>query len=160
MTHDEAVNAAKNQGESRQHVSFFLDEEEYGIEILKVQEIIRFAELTRIPQSPPFIEGVLNLRGKVVPVMDLRTRFSMPRAERDRSTRIIVVDVANKVMGMIVDAVSGVLQIEDDQIAPPPPMGSKIDTDYIQGMARIDDRLMILLDVDKILSTDELAAID
>ncbi len=160
MTHDEAVNAAKNQGESRQHVSFFLDEEEYGIEILKVQEIIRFAELTRIPQSPPFIEGVLNLRGKVVPVMDLRTRFSMPRAERDRSTRIIVVDVANKVMGMIVDAVSGVLQIEDDQIAPPPPMGSKIDTDYIQGMARIDDRLMILLDVDKILSSDELAAID
>ena len=147
MTHDEAVNAAKNQGESRQHVSFFLDEEEYGIEILKVQEIIRFAELTRIPQSPPFIEGVLNLRGKVVPVMDLRTRFSMPRAERDRSTRIIVIDVANKVMGMIVDAVSGVLQIEDDQIAPPPPMGSKIDTDYIQGMARIDDRLMILLDV-------------
>ena len=137
-----------------------MKEFQFSGEILKVQEIIRFAELTRIPQSPPFIEGVLNLRGKVVPVMDLRTRFSMPRAERDRSTRIIVVDVANKVMGMIVDAVSGVLQIEDDQIAPPPPMGSKIDTDYIQGMARIDDRLMILLDVDKILSTDELAAID
>ncbi len=160
MTYDETTDVAASRGDIHQYVSFLLSEEEYGIDILRVQEIIRFAELTRIPQSPPFIEGVLNLRGKVVPVMDLRTRFSLPKGERDRSTRIIVVDVFNKVMGMIVDAVSEVLQIEEEQIAPPPPMGASIDSEYIRGMAKIDDRLMILLDVDKILSTEELASLE
>ena len=154
-----AAKAVATENLTQQYVSFILDKEEYGIDILKVQEIIRFESLTRIPKSPPFIEGVLNLRGKVVPVMDLRTRFGLPKGERDRKTRIIVVNVNGKEMGLIVDEVSEVIQIDSDQVSPLPPMGASISAEYIRGMARIEDRLRILLNVERILSSEELAAL-
>ncbi|HPA44283.1 MAG TPA: chemotaxis protein CheW [bacterium] len=154
-----AAKAVATENLTQQYVSFILAREEYGIDILKVQEIIRFESLTRIPQSLSFVEGILNLRGKVVPVMDLRTRFGLPRGERDRKTRIMVVNVNGREMGLIVDQVSEVLQVDSDQVSPPPPMGASISAEYIRGMARIEERLMILLDVEKILSSEELAAL-
>ncbi len=138
-----------------QYVSFVLDGEEYGVPILNVKEIIRYESLTRLPQSPEFIEGVLNLRGQVIPVVNLRTKFELIQHEADRNTRIIVVEVKDRTVGMVVDQVSEVLMISSNQIAPPPPMGTKLNTEFISGMGKMDEKLIILLDIDRILSLDE-----
>ena len=150
MTDNEKDNAQTNQ-----YVSFVLCGEEYGIPILCVQEIIRYDTLTKIPQSPEYVVGVLNLRGQVIPVVNLRMKFGLEDRELDKSTRIIVVEVQGRIMGMVVDEVSEVLQIELDNISPPPPMGTQLRTDYISGMAKIKDTLVILLEIDKILTTEE-----
>jgi len=148
-------------GDERQYVSFILAGEEYGVSILKVQEIIRFTKLTRVPHASEFVEGVLNLRGRVIPVIDLRKRFNLPgQQERDRNARIVVVEVDGKTVGMIVDGVSEVLQVSQKDIEPPPPLGAKVRVDFIEGMAKVGERLMILLEIDKILSTEEKAALD
>jgi purine-binding chemotaxis protein CheW len=157
MTEDQ-VQAAT--GDEKQYVSFILDNEEYGVPILKVQEIIRFTSLTRVPRASEFIEGVLNLRGRVIPVIDLRKRFSLPQAERDRNTRIVVVEVDNRTVGIIVDGVREVLQINSADIEPAPPLGSRVRTDFIEGMGKVGDRLMILLEIDKILSAEEKTALE
>ena len=149
----------KVAGDGRQYVSFVLDDEEYGIEIMKVQEIIRFVQLTRVPHSSEFVEGVLNLRGRVIPVVDLRKRFGLTEHERDRSTRIVVVEVSGRTIGMIVDGVSEVIHIEASEIEPTPPLCSKVDAEFIHGMGKVDDRLMILLDIDRILTSDEQAVV-
>lgn len=141
--------------QAKQYVSFVLDGEEYGVPILSVQEIIRYESLTRLPQSPEFIEGVLNLRGQVIPVVNLRVKFDLSAKEMDRSTRIIVVEVKQRVVGMVVDQVSEVLLINEDEIAPAPPMGARLRTDFISGMGKIRDKLIILLHIEKILTTDE-----
>jgi purine-binding chemotaxis protein CheW len=146
--------------DERQYVSFILADEEYGVPILKVQEIIRYTKLTRVPQSSEFIEGVLNLRGRVIPVLDLRKRFALAQGERDRNSRIVVVEVDNRTVGMIVDGVSEVLQINRGDIEPPPPLGARVKTEFIEGMGKVGDRLMILLDIDRILSTEEKVALD
>ena len=138
-----------------QYVSFVLQGEEYGVPILSVQEIIRYESLTRVPQSPEFVEGVLNLRGQVIPVINLRKKFGLVATELDKSTRIIVVEVKDRVVGLVVDEVSEVLQIQEDEIAPPPPMGTNVKVDFISGMGKVGDHLMILLDIDLILSTNE-----
>lgn len=143
------------EGQTDQYVSFVLGGEEYGVPILCVQEIIRHETLTRVPQSPSFVDGVLNLRGQVIPVVNLRKKFELPVRERDKSTRIIVVEVKGRVMGMVVDEVSEVLQVNMEDIAPPPPMGTHLRTDYISGMAKINETLVILLEIDKILTTEE-----
>ncbi len=144
--------------DTHQFVSFRLSNEEYGIPILRVQEIIRYEELTRIPQSEEFIDGVLNLRGRVVPVIDLRKRFTLTDAERNNATRIVVVEIDNQVVGLIVDAVNEVQTIEENQIDPPPPLGTGISAEYIYGMGKIDDRLIILLNIERILKEEEKAA--
>lgn len=144
--------------QTNQFVSFVLNGEEYGVPILSVQEIIRYETVTRVPQSPPFVDGVLNLRGQVIPVINLRRKFAMEEKEADRSTRIIVVEVNDRVVGMVVDEVSEVLMVNDENIAPPPPMGTSLKTDYIRGMGKIDENLIILLDIDKILSLEEQSA--
>ncbi len=143
------------EGQINQYVSFVLHGEEYGVPILCVQEIIRYETLTRVPQSPDYVDGVLNLRGQVIPVVNLRKKFELPERERDRSTRIIVVEVQKRVMGMVVDEVSEVLQVDMEDIAPPPPMGTHLRTDYISGMAKINETLVILLEIDKILTSEE-----
>jgi purine-binding chemotaxis protein CheW len=143
------------EGQIRQFVSFVLQGEEYGVPILSVQEIIRYESVTKVPQSEHYIEGVLNLRGQVIPVVNLRTKFGLEGREKDKTTRIIVVEIRNRVVGMVVDEVSEVLQIDAESIAPPPPMGTSVHTEYISGMGKIGEKLIILLDIDKILSSEE-----
>jgi purine-binding chemotaxis protein CheW len=138
-----------------QLVSFNLGHEEFAVDILRVQEINRMVEITRVPRSPHFVEGVINLRGKVIPIVDLRKRFNLDEKERDKQTRIVVIDVDNKTVGLIVDAVSEVLRLPVDTIEPPPPIVASIDTDYIKGVGKLEDRLLILMDLNKIFSKKE-----
>ena len=138
-----------------QYVNFVVCKEEYGIPILCVHEIIRYESLTKIPQSPEFVEGVLNLRGQVIPVVNLRKKFGLPETDLNNSTRIIVVDVDGQLTGIVVDEVSEVLQISEEQISPAPKMSTKLDTDFISGMGKINDGLVILLDIKKILTNQE-----
>jgi purine-binding chemotaxis protein CheW len=142
-----------------QLVSFTLGKEEFGIDILKVQEINRTSSVTRVPNAPHFIEGVINLRGKVIPIVDLRKRFGMSASQHDKNTRIIVVEVLTKTVGFIVDSVREVLRIPQSVVDPPPPIVAGISSDYIEGVGKMDDRLLILLNLEKALSSSELQAL-
>jgi purine-binding chemotaxis protein CheW len=148
----------KHEVDLLQLVTFRIGEEEFGVDILRVQEIIRIMEITRVPKSPDFVEGVINLRGKVIPIIDLRKRFGLEVKEHDKHTRIIVIEMNNMIVGFVVDAVSEVLRIPADTVEPPPPavMGG-IDSEYISGVGKLEDRLLILLDLDKLLSQEEQA---
>ncbi len=138
-----------------QLVTFKLDEEEFGVDILKVQEIIRTVEITVVPKMPGYMEGVINLRGKVIPVVNLRTRFSKPPTEQSSNTRIVVVNLNNITVGLLVDSVSEVLRLSEDVVEPPPPiMEGGMDTDYIKSVGRLEDRLLILLDLEKVFGGD------
>ena len=147
-------------GEVSQYVTFSLGSEEYGIEIMKVQEIIGYQGFTRIPNVPEFIKGVLNLRGTVVPVVDLRKKFSMEEKEYTKFTVIIILEAVGRIMGIIVDAISDVISLTSQNIQDAPSFNVNVRTDFIQGMGRKDDILVILLDMDKVLSQAELDAID
>ena len=136
-----------------QLVSFNIGDEEFGVDILKVQEINRMLEVTRVPNAPEFVDGVINLRGKVIPIIDLRRRFQMERKEHDKHTRIVVVELNGKVVGFVVDAVSEVLRIPKSITEPPPPIAAGIGTEYITAVAKLEDRLLILLDLEKVLSS-------
>ena len=122
---------------------------------MKVQEINRIADITRIPQSPDFVEGVINLRGNVIPIIDLRKRFNMPEREHDRQTRIVVGEIDGKTVGLVVDAVSEVIRLPANTIEPAPKIVSKDQADYITGIGKLDDRLLMLLDIDKILTVSD-----
>ncbi|MBF0457055.1 MAG: chemotaxis protein CheW [Nitrospirae bacterium] len=134
-----------------QLVTFTLGTEEYAIDILKVQEINRMTEITMVPNAPPFVEGVMNLRGKVIQVMSLRGKFGMEGRSSDESSRVMIVGLQGVTIGLIVDSVSEVLRVPSDVVEPTPPMSSNISTEFIQGIAKLNDRLIILLDIDKIL---------
>lgn len=142
-----------------QLVSFKIGEEEFGVEILKVQEINRMLQITKVPNAPSFVEGVVNLRGKVIPIIDLRSRLNMERKESDSKTRIVVVEIDGKIVGFIVDEVSEVLRIPRNITEPPPTVVAGIDSDYITAVGKLEDRLLILLDLDKVLKTDEKEAL-
>ena len=148
----EHKNTDTQTGDLLQLVGFRLGNEEYGIDILKVQEINRIADITRIPQSPDFVEGVINLRGNVIPIINLRKRFNMPEREHDRQTRIVVGEIEGRTVGLVVDAVSEVLRLPADTIEPAPKLVSKGQADYITGVGKLEDRLLMLLDIDKILT--------
>lgn len=140
-----------------QLVTFKLRGEEFGIEILSVQEIIRIMQITVVPRTPDFIEGVINLRGKVIPVLDLRKRFGMPAVERDSLTRIIVMEFGLKIVGFLVDEVSEVLRIPADTMEEPPAVvGGGIGTEYIKGVGQLKDKLLILLDLDGLMENTEI----
>jgi len=139
----------------QQLVSFRLGVEEYGVSIMKVQEIIRMQEITKVPQMPDFIEGIINLRGNVIPIIDLRKRFGLSCAEKTIDSRIVVVSVRERIVGIIVDGVSEVLRLSEEQIEPPPPAVSTAGREYIKGVGKLEKRLLILLDIDKILSSEE-----
>ena len=141
-----------------QLVSFRLAQEEYGVEITKVQEIILMGEITRVPQTPDYIKGLINLRSTVIPIVDLRLRFGLARQDATDETRIMVVNVAGKTIGIIVDAVSEVLRISKEQIAPPPPTVAGLGREYLTGLVKLENRLLILLDIDRILGEEESAA--
>ncbi len=138
-----------------QLVSFKIGDEEFAVDILKVQEINRMFEVTRVPNAPEHIEGVINLRGKVIPIIDLRSRFGMARKDKDKNTRIIVVEVSGKIVGFVVDAVREVLRIPKSITEPTPKIATSVATDYITAVGKLDDRLLILLDLDKVLSVQE-----
>ncbi len=139
-----------------QLVSFFLGEEEFGADILMVQEIIRIQPITRVPNAPHFVEGVINLRGKVIPIVDLRKRLNVSGARDARKARIIVVEIEGKIAGFIVDSVSQVLWIPKETIeAAPSIVLSGIDAEYIKGVSKLQDKLLILLDFSKILTSRE-----
>lgn len=143
-----------------QFVSFVIEHEEFGIDILKVQEIIRPVAVTRVPNAPSFVEGVINLRGRIVTVVDLRRRFHLERREPDKDTRIIVVELGKRTVGFLTDAVKEVLRVHPSTIEPPPELTLGIDAAYIQGVAKLQDRLLILLDLEKVLSTEEKEALN
>jgi purine-binding chemotaxis protein CheW len=137
-----------------QLVSFNLGNEEYAVDILKVQEINRMVDITTIPNAPGYVEGVINLRGKVIPVINLRKKFGFDLKEMDSHSRIIVVDVG-KTVGLIVDSVSEVLRLSSETVEPPPPMTGNGSAEYILGIGKLQDRLLILLDIDSLLGNGE-----
>jgi purine-binding chemotaxis protein CheW len=141
-----------------QYLTFALGGEEYGVEILTVQEIRGYAPITAIPNTPPHIEGVMNLRGAIIPVVDLRRTLGMPATARGPFTVIIVLAVGARVMGLIVDAVSDVLDVARADVHPTPDFGTRIDARFIQGLARAGDKLVVLLDVGRVLAGDEVTA--
>lgn len=134
-----------------QLVTFSLGTEEFGVDIMRVQEIIRIPSITRVPKAPSYVEGVINLRGNVIPVVSLRNRFSMERVEETDLSRIIVLQVQNKVFGIRVDAVTEVLRLNTDAIEPPPPVALGMDSHFILGVGKIEERLLILLNLDYIM---------
>ncbi|HDM76955.1 MAG TPA: purine-binding chemotaxis protein CheW [Deltaproteobacteria bacterium] len=149
---------AEDSEQIKQLVSFILGKEEFGVDILMVQEIIRLATITPIPNAPEFIEGVINLRGKVIPISDLRKRLKITKEEvkNAKHTRILVIEIDGNVTGFIVDAVSEVLKIPINRIEPPPEIiVSSIDSEYISGVIKLEENLLILLDFKKILRIDE-----
>ena len=145
----------KESQELLQLVSFNLSSEEFGIDILKVQEIIRLISITKVPNSPEFIEGVINLRGRVIPVIALRIKLGMEKIEYSNSTRIIVVEINNNTVGFVVDGVSEVLRIPANITEAPPSMVAGVDSEYITAVGKLEDRLLILLDLEKILAINE-----
>ena len=134
-----------------QLVTFCLGEEEFGFDIFKVKEINKMMEMTKVPNSPPSVKGVINLRGTVTPVIDMRDKLGMIEKEYDKDTRIIVVESNEKNIGFIVDEVREVLRINSNIIEPPPEMVSGINSEYITNIAKLDDRLLILIDIEKII---------
>jgi len=159
----EEVAQAVDEKEGK-YLTFTLADEEYGIGILKVKEIIGMLPVTAVPKTPEFVKGVINLRGKVIPVIDLRLRFAIEGRRYTDRTCIIVVEVEGQsgqvLIGIVVDAVSEVLNIASGEIELPPAFGTRLNTDYILGMAKLDGRVKILLDIDRVLSTGEMAQLD
>ncbi len=137
-------------------LTFVLSSEEYGIEILKVREIIGLMDITSVPQTPDYMKGVINLRGKVIPVIDLRMKFSMQEEAHTQETCVIVVEVNSTSIGIIVDSVSEVSDIAGEEIENAPKFGQDIDTSFIMGLGKVKDKIVILLDIDSVLSSDEL----
>jgi purine-binding chemotaxis protein CheW len=138
-----------------QLVSFNIGQEEFGLGIQCIQEINRMVEITRVPNSPEFVSGVINLRGKVIPIINLRKRFGFPPKENDRNTRIIVVELGGMVVGFVVDSVSEVLRIPKNITEPPPSIVAGIGSEYITAVAKLDNRLLILLDLERVLKDKE-----
>jgi purine-binding chemotaxis protein CheW len=141
-------------GAGRQFLTFTLGKEEFGFDLLKVQEIRGYTAVTPIPNAPPHVRGVMNLRGAVVPVVSLREKFGMVPVEPDKFTVIVLVSVGSKVIGLVVDAVSDVLSVQADAIAPPPDLGAQLDTSYMTGLAKAAERLLILVDIDQMLGVE------
>lgn len=140
------------------YLTFALGDEEYGVPVLKVREIIKILDITAVPQVPPHVKGVINLRGKVIPVVDLRLKFSLEAQDYTERTCIIVLEIAltsgNVMMGIVVDSVSEVLNVTDGETEPTPEFGERLTTDYIRGMAKVKGRVKILLDLDRVLGAE------
>ncbi|MCA9061698.1 MAG: purine-binding chemotaxis protein CheW [Planctomycetaceae bacterium] len=144
--------------DGNQYLTFMLQNEQFGIDILRVQEIKGYTRVTPIPNMPRFIKGAMNLRGTVVPIVDLRCKFSMPESDYNQFTVIIVVNVGTKILGLVVDAVSDVLNVSDDDIDATPDLGGSVDTSFIKGMAKSGEQLITLLDIEQLLNLEAVRA--
>ncbi len=159
------LNPADSQLEdiAGKYLTFDLADEEYGLEILRVREIIGMMDITPVPRTPDFVLGVINLRGKVIPVVDLRLKFGLPYKEPDERTCVIVVEVANQdmtvQMGIVVDRVNEVVDVKSEDVEPTPSFGVSLDTSFIHGMAKVGEKVKILLDIDKVLTSSEVDAL-
>ena len=157
--------AAESSGAVTHHMAnefltFRLGGEEYGIEILKVQEIRGYDSITQIANAPEFIKGVVNLRGIIVPIIDMRIKFRLGEANYDQFTVVIILNVAGRVMGIVVDRVSDVISLESEQMRPTPEFGAVIDTEYIMGLGTVDERMLILIDIEKMMGSGDMGLID
>lgn len=161
MSNATAANAGQQRdGSGREFLAFRLGKEEYGIDILKVQEIRGYETVTHIANAPAFIKGVVNLRGVIVPIVDMRIRFNLGEPTYDRFTVVIVLNIGTHVVGMVVDSVSDVITLSPEQIKPPPEMGTVLNTDHIMGLGTLEERMLILVDIDKMMSSDEMGLIE
>jgi purine-binding chemotaxis protein CheW len=163
--HQNAASVAAQTGlaataDSMQLVSFKLGDETYGIEITKIREIILVGAITQIPETPHYIKGLINLRSTVIPVIDLRARFGVADGALGAESRIMVLNVGDRTIGIVVDAVKEVLRVSGEQISPAPPTVASLGNQYMTGLVRLDDQLLILLDVDELFGQDETAAVD
>ena len=146
--------------EQQEFLSFTLGKEEYGIEILKVQEIRSYEQVTTIANAPAFIKGVVNLRGIIVPIVDMRIKFNLGEAQYNELTVVIVLNVAGRVVGMVVDGVSDVISLAAEQIRPAPDFSSSFDMKYITGLGTVDERMLILVDIEKLMTGSDMALMD
>lgn len=159
---NEALSTTKNADDiaGNEFLAFTLGKEEYGIDILKVQEIRGYEAVTRIANAPEFIKGVVNLRGIIVPIVDMRIKFNLGEPTYDQFTVVIILSIGGRVMGMVVDSVSDVITLTAEQVKPAPEMGSAFDTDYLIGLGTLDERMLILIDIDKLMSSDEMGLME
>jgi purine-binding chemotaxis protein CheW len=155
---EKAAATADNAG--NEYLAFTLGKEEYGIDILKVQEIRGYEAVTRIANAPEFIKGVVNLRGIIVPIVDMRIKFQLGEPTYDQFTVVIILNIGGRIMGIVVDSVSDVITLNAGQIKPPPEMGSVFSTDYLIGLGTLDERMLILIDIDKLMSSAEMGLLD
>ena len=149
-----------HDGAGREFLAFTLGAEEYGIDILKVQEIRGYEAVTRIANAPDFIKGVINLRGIIIPVVDMRIKFKLGTPVYDQFTVVIILNIGGRIMGMVVDSVSDVTTLMPDQIKPAPELGTAFNSDYMIGLGTIDERMLILMDIDKLMSSNEMGLMD
>jgi purine-binding chemotaxis protein CheW len=145
--------------EGQQYVTFSLNDEEYAIDAINVQEIVELANITKVPHLPEYLKGVINLRGTIIPVVDMKMKFGMKGEAAQKHTCVIVTEFAGGVMGLIVDAVSDVMHLPEESIAATPSFGTRINTDFIKGMGQVSDRLVLVLDINKVLSEEETALV-
>jgi len=150
----------KTTGDSRELLTFTLGSEEYGIDILKVQEIRGYEAVTTIANAPEFIKGVINLRGIIVPIVDMRIKFKLPKVTYDETTVVIILNVSNRVVGMVVDGVSDVTTLKAEEIKAAPEFGASLDTKYLQGLGTADERMIILVDIEKLMSSKDMELIE
>ncbi|MHB0774121.1 chemotaxis protein CheW [Halomonas sp. WWR20] len=160
MTNLSQATMAASDAASSEFLVFSLGEEEYAIDILKVQEIRGYENVTRIANAPAFIKGVTNLRGVIVPIVDLRIKFHLDNVEYGGQTVVIVVNVGERVVGIVVDGVSDVMSLTPEQIKPAPEFGVALSSDYLSGLGSLEDRMLVLVDIDKLLTSEEMALID
>ncbi len=151
---------ATSEAQNREFLVFSLGEEEYAIDILKVQEIRGYENVTRIANAPEFIKGVTNLRGIIVPIVDLRIKFHLDKVEYGGQTVVIVVNVGERVVGIVVDGVSDVMTLTPEQIKPAPEFGVTLSSDFLSGLGSLEDRMLVLVDIDKLLTSEEMALVD
>lgn len=160
MSAIEEFNKLSGETAGKEYLVFTLGDEEYGIEILKVQEIRGYDHVTRIANTPAFIKGITNLRGVIVPIIDLRIKFSQEDVTYNDNTVVIVLNLLNRVVGIVVDGVSDVLSLKEDQICPAPEFAVTLSTEYLTGLGSLDERMLILVDIEKLLSSEEMALVD
>ncbi len=154
-----AAGGAVQVAEGQQYVTFSLNDEEYAIDAINVQEIMELANITKVPHLPEYLKGVINLRGTIIPVVDMKMKFAMKGEAARKHTCVIVTEFSGGIMGLIVDAVSDVLHLPEESIAATPSFGTKINTDFIKGLGKVNDRLVLVLDIDKVLSEEEAALV-
>ena len=153
-------NSARAKSAAGEYLTFVLGDEQYGLEILKVQEIRGYDAVTQIANTPDFIKGVVNLRGKIVPIVDLRIKFHLGKVEYDEFTVVIILNLNGRVVGIVVDGVSDVMALKEEQIRDVPSLVSSIDTKYIVGLATVEENMFILVDIEQLMSSQEMALID